>query len=184
MIKFPENFASANKSAVETFLTLTNTAFASTERLAALNLNAARSLIEDGVANVQALFSIKDPQQFVALQASLGQPAAEKLVAYSRSLYEIATQTQEEISKVVEGQFAVLNKNVGEALDKASKNAPAGSEGAIAAVRSAIAASNSAYENISKATKQVVEIAEANIATATNATVKAVSSAGKTKKAA
>ena len=41
----------------------------------------------------------------------------------------------------------------------------------------AIAAANSAYDNLAKAAKQVAEIAEANMTAATNATVKAVTSA-------
>ena len=69
-------------------------------------------------------------------------------------------------------------------LDKASKSAPAGSDVAVAAVKSAIAAATSAFDNMNKAAKQVSEIAEANVAAATNATVKAVgSSAGSKKKA-
>ena len=45
--------------------------------------------------------------------------------------------------------------------------------------KSAIAAANSAYDSVSKAAKQVAEIAEANVAAATNATVKAVAAAPK-----
>jgi adenine-specific DNA methylase len=108
----------------------------------------------------------------------------EKAVAYSRSIYEIATQTQEELTKVFEAQYVEINKNVTSALDKAVKNAPAGSDVAVAAVKSAIAAANSAYDSMSKAAKQVAEIAEANVAAATSATVKAVTTAPKAKKAA
>ena len=184
MITTPENLATANKAAVESFLTLANTAFASAERLAALNLNTARSFLEDGMANAKALLGAKDIQQLVALQSTLAQPAVEKFVSYSRNVYEIATQTQEEISKIVESNFAEVNKTVASALDKAAKNAPAGSDVAVAAVKSAIAAANSAYDNMSKAAKQVAEIAEANMAAATSATVKAAGAATKAKKAA
>ena len=184
MIATTENLASANKASVEAFLTLANTAFASAERLAALNLNTARSFLEDGMANAKALLGAKDLQQHVSLQSPLAQPSVEKLVSYSRNVYEIATQTQEEVSKIVESQFAEVNKNVASALDKAVKNAPAGSDVAVAAVKSAIAAANSAYDNMSKAAKQVAEIAEANMAAATSATVKAAGLAGKAKKAA
>lgn len=189
MFTAPEQFASANKANVEALLNLANTAFASAERFAALNLNTARSLLEDSVANTKALLGAKDVQELVALQSTLAQPSVEKAVAYSRSLYEIAAQTQEEISKIVEAQFTEANKNVATALDKAAKNAPAGSDVAVAAVKSAIAAANSAYDSISKAAKQVAEITEANVAAATNATVKAVgtassAAAAKAKKAA
>jgi phasin family protein len=175
----PEQFAAANKANIETLLTLANSAFANAERLAALNLNTARSVLEDGVANAKALLAVKDVQELVNLQAALAQPLVEKAVAYNRSVYEIASQSQEEFSKMFEAQVAELNKNLAAALDKAAKSAPAGSDVAVAAVKSAIAAANSAYDSVSKAAKQVAEIAEANVAAATNATVKAVAAAPK-----
>jgi len=186
MLTTPEQLATANKANVEAMLTLANTAFASAERLAALNLNTARSTLEDAVNNAKALLGAKDLQEVISLQATLAQPAVEKAVAYSRNVYEISAQTQDEFSKLVEAQFAEVNKNVASTLDKAAKSAPAGSDVAVAAVKSAIAAANSAYDTMSKAAKQVAEIAEANVAAATNATVKAVGAAAtsKAKKAA
>lgn len=169
-----EQFAAANKVAVDSLLTVANTALASAERIAALNLNTARSLLEDGVANTKAILGAKDAQEVVAIQAALAQPNVEKAVAYSRSIYEISAQTQEELSKLVEAQFAEFQKNVAGMLDKVSKQAPAGSDVAVAAVKSAFAAANSAFDNLNKAAKQVAEIAEANVSAATNATVKAV----------
>ena len=187
MFATPEQLAGANKANVEAMLTLANTAFASAERLAALNLNTARAVLEDSVNNAKALLGAKDLQEAITLQATLAQPSVEKAVAYSRSVYEISAQTQEEFSKLVEAQFAEVNKNVASSLDKAAKSAPAGSDVAVAAVKSAIAAANSAYDSMTKAAKQVAEIAEANVAAATTATVKAVgtgSAAPKSKKAA
>jgi phasin family protein len=184
MYNTPEQMASANKANIESILTLANTAFASAERLAALNLNTARNLLEDTVSSAKALMGAKDIQELMNIQASLAQPTVEKAVAYSRSIYEIASATQEELTKVFEAQFAEANKTMTSALDKAVKNAPAGSDVAVAAVKSAIAAANSAYDSMTKAAKQVAEIAEANVAAATSATVKAVSTAPKAKKAA
>lgn len=185
MLTTPEQLAAANKANVEAMLTLANTAFASAERFAALNLNTARAVLEDSVNNAKTLLGAKDLQEVISLQATLAQPSVEKAVAYSRSVYEISAQTQEEFSKLVEAQFAEVNKNVAATLDKAAKSAPAGSDVAVAAVKSAIAAANSAYDTMSKAAKQVAEIAEANVAAATNATVKAVGAAQtKVKKAA
>jgi phasin family protein len=174
MNSIAEQFSSTNKAQFETALTLANTVFASAERLAALNLNTARAVLEEVVANAKAAIGAKDIQERIALQSTLAQPAIEKAVAYSRGVYEIASQTQEEIAKLVEAQFAEVNRSVADALDKAAKNAPAGSDVAVAAVKSAIAAANSAYESMSKAAKQVVEIADANVAAATAATAKSV----------
>ncbi len=179
MFASPEQFAATNKANIESLLSLANSAFASAERLAALNLNTARTLLEDAMANTKTLLSAKDVQELVALQTAMAQPLVEKAVAYNRSVYEIASQSQEEASKLIEAQIADLNKALAAALDKAAKSAPAGSDVAVAAVKSAIAAANSAYDSVSKAAKQVAEIAEANVAAATSATVKAVGTASK-----
>ncbi len=185
MYTTPEQLAGANKANVESLLTVANTAFASAERLAALNLNTARTLLEDSVNTAKFLLGAKDVQELVSMQAAMAQPAFEKAVAYSRSVYEIASQTQEEFSKIFDSQYVEMNKNVSSVLDKAVKNAPAGSDVAVAAVKSAIAAANSAYETMNKAAKQVAEMTEANVAAATSATVKAVgATAAKAKKAA
>ena len=80
MITTPEQFAVANKAAVDSMLSLANTALASAERIAALNLNTARSLLEDSVANTKALMGAKDVQEAMSLQASLAQPNVEKAV--------------------------------------------------------------------------------------------------------
>jgi len=187
MYSVPAQFTSASKAGVEAMLTIANTAFSSIERLAALNLNTARTLLEDSVANTKSLLAIKDMQELVGLQTSLAKPSLEKAVAYSRTLYEIATQTQSEMAKTCEAQMAEVKATVASTLDQAIKNAPAGSDIAVAAVKSAVAAANSAYDNMTKAAKQVFEMTEANVAAATTATIHAVgagTSAPKSKKAA
>lgn len=177
-----EQLASANRANIETLLSFANTAFASAERLAALNLNTARGLLEESVANAKAILDAKDAQEFLGLQSALAKPAADKVVAYSRSVYEIASQTQEELGKIAENRYATINQNVDAALDKLAKNGPAGSDLAVAAVKSAIAAANTAFDNVSKAARQMAGIAEANVAAAANAAVKATGT--KAKKAA
>jgi len=169
MYKVSEQISSTNKASVETFTTIANATFAGAERLAALNLNAARTFVEDSAANTRALLAVKDVEALVSLQKSLAQPDTDKATDYSRRVYEIAVQTQEALTQVVEAQVSELNKNLSLALDEAIKTAPAGSDLAVNALRSAISAANSAYDSMSKAAKQANEIAEANIAAATAA---------------
>ena len=170
----PEQFAAANKAAVDSLLSVSNTALASAERIASLNLETARSVLEDSVSNAKALMGAKDPQEALSIQASLAQPSVEKAVAYSKSVYEISTETQEQLAKMVEAQFGDFQKNVADMLEKAAKSAPAGSDVAVAAVQSAIAAANSAFDNMRKTAKQVTDMAQSNMAAATSATTKAV----------
>lgn len=178
----PEQFVAANKAAVDSLLSVANTALASAERIANLNLNTARAVVEDSISGTKALLGAKDVQEAMSIQASLTQPNVEKAVAYSRSVYEISAQTQQELSKMLEAQFGDFQKKMAELLNKAAKSSPAGSEVAIAAVQSAINAANSAFENMSKSAKQVAELAQSNIAAVTSATVKAATAAKKTGK--
>lgn len=177
MNKAIEQFASANKAGIESLQTVANTSLTGLANLTLLNLNTARAVLEDGAANAKALLAVKDIQGLLTLQKSLAQPSVEKAIAYSRSVYEIVSQSSNGVTQVVEEQVSEVNKNVNLAIDQALKNAPAGSEVAVTAVKSAIAAANSAYSNISKAAKQATEMAEANVAAANAATVKLVKKA-------
>ena len=172
-----EQFAAANKAAVDSLLSVANTALASAERIANLNLETARAAFEDSAANTKALLGAKDVQEAMAIQASLAQPNIDKAVAYGRSVAEISTQTQEELAKLVEAQFGDFQKSVAGMLEKAAKSAPAGSDVAVAAVQSAIAAATSAFDNMRKSAQQVTALAQNNIAAATSATAKAAKKA-------
>lgn len=172
-----EQFAAANKAAVDSLLSVANTALASAERIANLNLETARAAFEDSAANTKALLGAKDVQEAISIQASLAQPNIDKAVAYGRSVAEISTQTQEELAKLVEAQFGDFQKSVAGMLEKAAKSAPAGSDVAVAAVQSAIAAATSAFDNMRKSAQQVTALAQNNIAAATSATAKAAKKA-------
>ena len=174
----PEQIQTANKATVETLLAVANTQFSALEKLANISAGAVKSAFEDSIANTRALLGAKDVQEFVTLQNSFAQPAMEKAIAYSKSLYEVATEANAELSKVAERRVAEWNENFVSMLDKVSKNAPAGSDVAVAAIKSMLAAGNSAYDNLTKVAKQATEIAEANVTAATE-TVKGLAKAKK-----
>jgi phasin family protein len=162
----PEQIQAANKANVETLLAVANAQFTAFEKLANIYASAVKSAFEDSIANTRALLGAKDVQEFVTLQSSFTQPAIEKAIAYSKSVYEVATEANSEFSKVTERRIAEWNENFVTLLDKVSKNAPAGSDVAVAAVKSMLAAGNAAYDNLTKVAKQATEIAEANVAAA------------------
>ena len=114
----------------------------------------------------------------MSLQSTFAQPAIEKAIAYSKSVYEVATQTNTDLTKATERRVTEWNENFVSMLDKAAKNAPAGSDVAVSAVKQMLAAANSAYDNFNKVAKQATEIAEANVAAASE-TVKGLTKAKK-----
>jgi phasin family protein len=172
MVQVPEQVSNWNKARVETFNRVAQIALQSVEEIANLQINATRAALADGVKHANALIAARDPQELVQLNAGQIQAALEKTVAYTRSAFEIGATVQGELTKVIEERVGELNSQVGAALDKAVKSGPAGSEVAVAAIKSAIAAANTAYGNMSKAAKQVVDLTEANVTAATQAVTK------------
>ena len=160
-----EQVMTAHKSNVETLFGLTTKAFEGVEKLVELNLQVARAAMGEAAENAKAAMSAKDAQEFMALQAALLQPAAEKAAAYSRHLYDIAASSSADFSKVAEAQAADAQAKFLSVVDAAVKNAPAGSENAVALVKSAVAAANNAFEGVQKAVKQATDVAEANFQT-------------------
>jgi phasin family protein len=168
-----EQLLAAHKANVETLFGLTNKAFEGVEKLVELNLQVAKTSLGEVAETATAALSVKDAQELLALQAALLQPAAEKAAAYSRHLYDIAAATNAEVSRVAEEQAADAQKKFMSVVDTAVKNAPAGTENAVALVKSAVAAANNAYETVNKAAKQAAEVAEANFQAVTSTAVKA-----------
>ncbi len=179
MQKFTANANATAGLQIDSLLSLANAAIASAERLAALNLNTSRSLLEDNLNTAKALLGAKDQKELAELQASMAQPAVEKAVAYSRAVYEISTETQGEVSKLVESQVAEVQKGMSDAISKVGSNTPGGSEAAVDAFQRTVAAANAAFETLNQAAKQVSEIAEANMNAAAAASTKAVLAAAK-----
>ncbi len=178
-----DQLISAQKSNIEVLFGLTNKAFEGVEKLVELNLQVARTAMGEAAENTKAAMSAKDAQEFLALQASLLQPAAEKAAAYSRHLYDIAAATGAEVNKVAESTTAEAQSKFLAAMEVATKNAPAGSENAVALMKSAVAAANNAFEGVQKAVKQAGDVAEANYQAVSASAAKATQAVSKAKRA-
>jgi phasin family protein len=157
-----EQVLASQKATVETLFGLTSKAFEGVEKLVELNLTASKAALAEAAGTTQAALNVKDAQELLALQASLFQPLAEKTAAYSRHLYDIASGTGAEFGKAFEAQATDAQKKFLAVVDNAAKNAPAGSETAVAVFKSAVAAGSNALESVQKAVKQATEVAEAN----------------------
>jgi len=162
MYQTPEQLVALNKANLEVAMKFTGVALQGAERILDLQLKAAKTAIADSIENAKTIAAVKDLQQWTALKDTMAQPTIEKATAYAKSVYDIATATQVEIGKLIEEQVAEFNKQVVTTLDKMVKTAPAGSEVGIATLKSAIAAVNASYENVSKVAKQFTEVTQSN----------------------
>jgi phasin family protein len=162
-----DSISNAAKANFETQLAavteLTNKAFASIAQLVELNVNAAKTTLEKSTATAQQLMAAKDPQEFMAVSAAQTQPNAESAIAYGRNLASIASAAQAEFARAAEAQIAETTRKVSALIDDIAKNAPPGSENAIAMLKASVANANAAYEQLTKTTRQATDAMGANM---------------------
>ena len=163
----PENLSEAQKQNIEAMMKLSQKAFEGIEKMVDLQLNAARASLQETSEKFKALMSVKDASDVMNINKNLATQSAEKALAYSRTIYDIASQTSGEVQRLIDAQIAEANKKLVDALDEFAKSAPAGSESVVAMMKSSLTAANSAYETANKAARQVVEMAERNMRAAT-----------------
>jgi phasin family protein len=176
-----EQIAAAHKANIETMFGLTQKAFEGIEKLVELNLQATKAAMAESANSARAMMSVKDAQELLALQAGLMQPLADKTMAYSRHLYDIATSTSAEFSKAAEAQATDAQKKFMAVVDDAAKNAPAGSETVVGMMKSTVSAANTAMESVQKAVKQATDMAESNFNNATTQATTATKAASKSR---
>jgi phasin family protein len=163
MYNTTEQFAEINKASVAQATKFAAVAMGSAEKLFTLNLAMAKAALAQGIEGAQAVAGVKDPQDFVAVRTKIAEQGVQTALGYSRNLYELATAAQAEYTALSEEAWSTYTSGLATWVDKAAKSAPAGSDVAVNAFKSTVAATTAAFDQFQKATKQVVNIADANI---------------------
>lgn len=95
---FPDKLSDTSKQQLATqidfFQAFTSRAFASAERILALNIETTRAALEQTTGAVRQLAEVRDPRDLLALTGQT-QTQVEAAMAYSRKLFEIANQPAE-----------------------------------------------------------------------------------------
>jgi len=173
-------FAEMNQANVAQASKLAAIALENAEKMLALNLSTAKSAIARGVEGATAVAGVRDMQELLALPTKYAETGVQSFVGYSRSVYEISAATQAQYSALAEEALAGYTKGLASWVEKASQSAPAGSEVAINAMKSTVAATSAAFDQFQKASKQVVSFTDASVrAAAENATKAAAAPKGR-----
>ena len=170
-------FIETNKANLKALESITSQAFAGVEKLVELNLATSKSAVAESMSHVKAILGAKDAQEVIALQTALVKPLADKSAAYAENVKTIVTDSSTELTKTVEAKTAEAQKAFTGVVENLAKNAPAGSESAVAAFKNALTAGQNAIESAQAQAKQVAETVQSNMAAATAQTVDAVKKA-------
>ncbi|MGI4848207.1 MAG: phasin family protein [Janthinobacterium lividum] len=173
-----EQFSSATKTQFDTQLaymhSLSSGIFDNLQKVAQLNLATAKTLFEESTAATRNMLAAKDFQEQINVLTTQSKQSPEKLFAYSRHLTAIVSGMHSDLSSKTENQVNTQGEKLTNFVDEISKNAPAGSENVISAVKSAINSSNRNYEKFNKGTRQMVDALEKNLNVASSQLVQNV----------
>lgn len=164
MIKTPEDLLKLQADAYTASSAVVAKSIENLEKFAELNLKAAGDTFTQSAEQIKALLAAKDPQQAAKLIAAMAQPSTDAFSGYAKDFYALSSKTGAELVAAAEKQIADGNKQLLSAVELLSKNAPAGSEGAVQVLRNTVTAANAAYDQVFKATRQLADQAEAGLA--------------------
>ena len=159
-----EKFVALNKKQMETTVQVFQIGFNACEMLIKLNLEAARSLLQESMANAQPLTAVRDVAGLSAWTGGQFRAGADKLSGYSRNVYEIGGQASSTLGDLLEQTLLSTNQEVVEWVDEVLKSSSIPQpEATAAAAKAAMANAKTVIEGISKAVRQTAGYADANV---------------------
>jgi phasin family protein len=174
-----EQIIAAGKTQMEAIESAMGKAFVGMEKLVELNMAASKATMGESLSHAKAIMAVKTPQEFMTLQTAFFQPMAQKSAAYLQHVQSIATEGSAEFTQQVEAKMAEAQKAIAASMEQMVKNAPAGSEAAVAAFQSAMSNGQKAVEQTQAAIKKATATAQANFAAASEQATDMVKKAAK-----
>jgi phasin family protein len=179
-----EQIAAANRANAEALLALMRSTMDNIEKFANLNFSVLRENLQTGARNTDALLSIKDPKQALAMQSAIAEPSLESARAYYHSLYEMVLGMQKDITNVMEGHYKALSENAESAIEETKKQMPAGGDIFASAMKSMLQANSEAFDRMNFMAQQIASITDSNIKALSSISAPAMAQPSATKAAA
>ena len=167
MVNLAEQMTELNNAAVLSAARLSKLSLNSAERLLALQLGFAKSALGDATRAARAASATQDPQQLLALRTKAAEEAMSQWLEYSRGLYEAPADAPAPLAEPGEERLAEMQRAVTDTVEQAAKGAPAGSDVAVAAMKSSLAAATAAFDSFTKAARHAASFTDASVKAAT-----------------
>ena len=182
MFTNPEQFASATKTLFDlqmmTFNALTSKAVQGVEQVVALNMATAKKSLAGSMAASHEMSQTADPKAALAAAAAHAQPDMSGAVVYGEQMKVIIDDIHSEFTQAADAHIAEAKSALTALIYDVTQNVKPGSENAVTIIKTAIDNAFQGYEQVTQATRQAVQVVEAQIA---RATAQVVPNAGKEK---
>lgn len=146
-----EQFSELHRKNMEAAMKLAQMSIENSQRIIALQVEAAKKLFKESADSAQALGAVKDPQQAVALRTEYTQATAKMMMETARQIAEIGNASRTEFSHMMTEQLASGSKDMMETFQSFFSTLPGHNNNVMETMQKAMATANSAFEQIAKA---------------------------------
>lgn len=146
-----EQFSELHRKNMEAAMKLAQMSIENSQRIIALQVEAAKKLFKESTESAKALSSIKDPQDAVALRTQYTKATAEMMMETARQIAEIGNASRTEFSHMMTEQLASGSKDMMETFQSFFSTLPGQNNNVMETMQKAMATANNAFEQIAKA---------------------------------
>jgi phasin family protein len=156
--------AAVNKAGLEASLSIAQIAVNASEKLAKLQFEAGKALLEESFASARSVATVKVPTDLFLVRENFSTAGFDKWIGYSKNVFGIAQAAQTEAAAVAEKHVAAVQKDVVAAIEKAVAQSPIpGADQAVVTLKGALSSAAAAVDAVKTLVKQTTEFAEAGM---------------------
>ena len=155
-----DQFKPQVQAAVQASYDLASLIMSQAQRATELSVAQQKLALELAQSQAVSVLEVKEPASALQYVQDQVQTAGKHAAGFAATAFELGQEFQTELNAFVEGHFDLQHAAVNKAIQQNLKQAPEGSEAAVAAVKSALDLSNKALAEARKAAKQSADLAQ------------------------
>jgi phasin family protein len=127
------------------------------QKLAALNMQTARTALEQSTEQIEALLKARDAKTLSDLVTGMARLSPEQFSAYARAVYAISSETGGDVAAMVQKQIVDSNSKLAAAVESLAGGMTGGAPNASDFIAQSMKAAQSAYDQMQAAAQQFTQ---------------------------
>jgi phasin family protein len=150
-------FGEIQRKNMEAAMRLAQLSIENSQRIMALQSQLARELFQESIEQAKAQVGSANPQDIMKLRAHYAQETTQKMIAAAQQVAEIGNSARVEFSRLLTEQLAAGSQDMADAFQSFFKALPGQNTNVLETMQKAMANANSAFEQMTKASKSAFE---------------------------
>lgn len=134
---------------------LAQIAIENAQRILQMQVDVAREIFDDGVADAKSLGKVQSPHELIESRARLAQQMAEKMFACSRTIAGLTAEMQSEMGKTVSERLTSNGQEIVNTVEELLQGMPLNNHAAAEALQHTFESARKSLEQATKASSDV-----------------------------